>query len=86
MDPYRAMEPYGYDASLYQHAALYTPAGPRADSFARELLELYTKSPTAFDAYARDPRVRTALNIAESTADPFLASRPDYYDSRIHSR
>jgi hypothetical protein len=42
-------------------------------SFARELLQLYTQDPMAFDAYARNPQVRRSLNLEPEP--PVLAMR-----------
>jgi len=90
---YVAAEPYVAQAA----AALYpraTVAG--SDSFARELLELYSTNPAAFAAYARSPFVRQSLNLGvpiESVsvvpADDFYGrsiARSDYYEKNVGTR
>lgn len=69
-----------YHAAPYRSATLLAPPPPppvRAvaavgedTSFARELLQLYTKDPAAFDAYARNPDVRRSLNLQSELAPP----------------
>jgi len=46
-----------------RQAAASASAASDDTSFARELLQLYTKDPAAFDAYARNPDVRRSLNL-----------------------
>lgn len=49
-------------------AAVSTSVSGEDTSFARELLQLYTKDPAAFDAYARNPDVRRSLNLQPEPA------------------
>ena len=86
---YSNMTPHGMDGPY--HAPSYRagggnlmapppsarPSGSVDDmSFARELLQLYTKDPAAFDAYARNPEVRRSLNLE---SDPTMHSQDDSY-------
>ena len=83
----------GYHQAPYRSGTLLAPPPSRAavaapgstdDSFARELLQLYTKDPAAFDAYARNPEVRRSLNMAPELApprpraDPYLKTPREY--------
>jgi len=73
-----------YHPSSYRQATLLAPPPARASasvstddaSFARELLQLYTKDPAAFDAYARNPDVRRSLNLQSELAAPPAVVRP----------
>jgi len=74
-----------YHPAPYRSATLLAPPPPaRAamvsasaatddTSFARELLQLYTKDPAAFDAYARNPDVRRSLNLPSEPAAAAVA-------------
>lgn len=72
----------GYHPSSFRSGTLLAPPPARAavavapvsedTSFARELLQLYSKDPAAFDAYARNPDVRRSLNLPSELA----AARP----------
>jgi len=90
---YVAAEPYVTPAA----AALY----PRAttigsDSFARELLELYSANPAAFAAYARSPVVRQSLNLGVPVESVSVVpaedlycrpiARGDYYEKNVGTR
>jgi len=60
-----------YHPGSYRSGTLLAPPSFRASastpsedtSFARELLQLYTRDPAAFDAYAHNPDVRRSLNL-----------------------
>jgi len=71
----------GYHQAPYRSGTLLAPPPPPArpaaedTSFARELLQLYTKDPAAFDAYARNPDVRRSLNL-QSEIQPAGGMRP----------
>lgn len=79
----------GYHSSPYRAGTLLAPPPTRAamasasgddTSFARELLQLYTKDPAAFDAYARNPEVRRSLNLQSELAPTALVhSREENY-------
>jgi len=64
----------GYHPAPYRASSLLAPPPPPArpaaedTTFARELLQLYTKDPEAFDAYARNPDVRRSLNLQSELA------------------
>jgi len=82
-----------YQQTVYQRTTLGTN-----NSFARELLELYSTNPSAFAAYARNPMVRQSLNLGagmESVnvslmpADELYArglARGDYYEKNVGTR
>jgi len=88
---YVAAEPYAAPA-----AALYPRATIGSDSFARELLELYSTSPAAFAAYARSPVVRQSLNLGVPVESVSVVSaedlycrpiaRGDYYEKNVGTR
>jgi hypothetical protein len=86
-------DPYQAAAALYQRP---TAIGAN-ESFARELLELYSTNPSAFAAYARNPVVRQSLNLSavESVNVSLLPAedlyarglaRGDYYDKNVGTR
>jgi len=88
---YVAAEPYITAAT----AALYPRPTVSSDSFARELLELYSSNPTAFAAYARSPVVRQSLNLGVvegvnvvPAEDLYCrpVARGDYYEKNVGTR
>jgi len=88
---YVTAEPYATPA-----AALYPRATIGSDSFARELLELYSTSPAAFAAYARSPVVRQSLNLGVPVESVSVVpaedlycrpiARGDYYEKNVGTR
>ena len=76
-----------YHPGSYRSGTLLAPPSFRASaasapsedtSFARELLQLYTKDPAAFDAYAHNPDVRRSLNLpSEMAPSPVVRTRED---------
>ena len=78
-----------YHPASYRSGTLLAPPPPaRASastssddtSFARELLQLYTKDPAAFDAYARNPDVRRSLNLqSEPSLSAVMRTRDEVY-------
>jgi len=90
---YVTAEPYVAPAAT----ALYPRATVASDSFARELLELYSTNPAAFAAYARSPVVRQSLNLGGVPVESVsvvsaedLYGRPiargDYYEKNVGTR
>jgi len=89
---YVAAEPYVAPAA----AALYPRATVASDSFARELLELYSTNPAAFAAYARSPVVRQSLNLGVPVESVSMVpaedlygrpiARSDYYEKNVGTR
>lgn len=76
----------GYHTAPYRSATMLAapparaPAAGEDASFARDLLQLYTKDPAAFDAYARNPDVRRSLNLQSDIAPAaVMRAREDSY-------
>lgn len=75
-DPYSAPSgsswlprPDAFAANMHTAAEpAYPPQRGDDTSFARELLQLYSRDPAAFDAYARNPQVRRSLNLDPDNA------------------
>jgi len=79
--PYRSATLLAPPPSARAIAAAPVSAAGEDTSFARELLQLYTKDPAAFDAYARNPDVRRSLNLQSELAAPpvVVRQREDAY-------
>lgn len=94
-DVYHAV-PYRSSTLLAAPPTVRTVAAPASASvddvsFARELLQLYTKDPAAFDAYARNPDVRRSLNLQSelpvAREDAYLKTPREYLlDQRLQQR
>lgn len=77
-------------------AAVYPRTAISSDTFARDLLELYSSNPTAFAAYARSPLVRQSLNLGGTIETvSFLpaedvygrgVARGDFYEKNVGTR
>lgn len=94
---YAGIPPHGMDGYRAGTLLAPPPASARASvasddtSFARELLQFYSKDPVAFDAYARNPDVRRSLNLqselAATPADSYLRTPREYVmEQRLQQR